>query len=221
MGQEQSCGRFRILRKGEDSTCVKVEADVRRHLSQNEITLAKTIFKESIPYELVYICNGGLFNDLTGNARTIGYEITIPSEDYKVGDFSKRDKNFQVWIIHELAHIWQNVLGGKKFTLKEGACLFNHMEYIGSRCVQNGIPVNKPPAYSYNILTDKKDFPNYSFEQQAEIIAHYYEIIHFRKNAKFFSYEKEYEKVLKVFINNPKDIDLLPKSASFFDCILQ
>ena len=50
MAKEQSCGKYRILRKGEDSTCVPVDADIKRYLTPKEKEIAQRVFKNSIIY---------------------------------------------------------------------------------------------------------------------------------------------------------------------------
>lgn len=107
-----------------------------------------------------------------------------------------------------MAHVWQYQLGYN--TLLAGACIFMRGDYFGDDAKHNGNSVNKPMAYDLNVINDDKDFPNYNMEQQAEIIAHYYDISIRKTRSDYYQYRDIYYKILKEFFSNPFSRDLLP-----------
>ena len=209
--REISCGSYSLTRK--DNSGLKcVEVDTKRKLTSGEIKMARTMFKDSIDYDLVFICRGGIFHNVTGNARTLGNEITLPTKSYDdYPDFynssvSQTKKN---WFIHEMAHVWQYQTSYN--TLLAGACIFASGDYFGDNAKHNGKAVNKPMAYNLHIIDDKKDFPDYNMEQQAVLIEHYYDISIRKNNSDYYRYRDNYYKILKAFFANPFNRDLLPK----------
>ena len=79
--REISCGSYKLTRKDNNGLkCIEVET--KRKLTSGEIQMARTMFKDSIDYDLVFICRGGIFHNMTGNARTLGNEITLPTKSY-------------------------------------------------------------------------------------------------------------------------------------------
>ena len=91
--REISCGSYKLTRKDNSGhKCVEVET--KRKLTSGEIQMARTMFKDSVDYDLVFICKGGIFHDVTGNARTLGNEITLPTKSYdRYKDFSVSKNN--------------------------------------------------------------------------------------------------------------------------------
>ncbi|MGP5552015.1 hypothetical protein [Psychrobacter celer] len=212
--KEISCGSYRLTRKDNNGhKCIEIET--KRKLTSGEKQMARTIFQDSINYNLVFICRGGIFHNVTENARTIGNEVTLPSKSYdSYPDFSNNSvsQNKKNWFIHEMAHVWQFQLGYN--TLLAGACIFARGDYFGGGAKHNDKSVNKPMAYSLNIIKDNKDFPNYNMEQQAEIIAHYYDISVRKTRSDYYQYRDIYYKILKVFFSNPYDRALLPTGVT-------
>ncbi|WP_143821878.1 hypothetical protein [Moraxella lacunata] len=200
----------------------QIQVSIIRELTSAEIAMARRIFKNSINYQQVKICRGNPFHNLTGNAQVLGNNMTFPADiydKYSKGniDFSNTsDKNHQVWFIHEMVHIWQNQLGSS--TLKHGACIFVGGKYFGSGGTQNGQASNSAKAYDYDIVNDGIDFPDYSLEQQAEVISHYFDILKFGQKAKFYSLKTYYEKCLAYFLKNPNEPLLLPKNIKWTEC---
>lgn len=203
----------------EHTSQIKVSAT--RGLTPAEIAMAKSIFKDSINYQQVKLCRGNLFHNLTGNAQVLGNNITFPADiydKYSKGNtgFSNADQNYQVWFIHEMVHIWQNQLGSS--TLAHGACIFVGGKYFIGGGMQNGQTSNNFKAYDYDIVKDGIDFPDYSLEQQAEVVSHYFEIVKYGKDAKFYSLKTYYEKCLAYFLKNPNEPLLLPKNIKWIEC---
>lgn len=209
--REISCGSYKLTRKDNSGhKCIEVET--RRKLTSGEIQMARTMFKDSIDYGLVFICRGGIFHNVTGNARTLGNEITLPTKSYDdYPDFynssvSQTKKN---WFIHEMTHVWQYQTSYN--TLLAGACIFMRGDYFGDDAKHNGKAVNKPMAYDLNIIKDKKDFPDHNMEQQAILIEHYYDISIRKNNSNYYRYRDDYYKILKAFFDDPFNRNLLPK----------
>lgn len=209
--REISCGSYQLTRKDNNGhKCVEVET--KRKLTSGEVQMARTMFKDSIDYDLVFICRGGIFHNVTGNARTLGNEITLPTKSYNdYPDFynssvSQTKKN---WFIHEMAHIWQYQTSYN--TLLAGVCIFARGDYFGTDAKHNGKAVNKPMAYDLHIIDDKKDFPDYKMEQQAILIEHYYDISIRKNKSNYYPYREDYYRILKAFFDNPFNRDLLPK----------
>ncbi len=200
----------------------QIRVQVTRGLTPAEITMARSIFKNSLNYQQVKICRGNPFHNLTGNAQVLGNNITFPADIYDKyskgnNDFSNAaDPNHQVWFIHEMVHIWQNQLG--RSTLAHGACIFVGGKYFGSGGTQNGQASHSPKAYDYDIVKDGIDFPHYSMEQQAEVVSHYFRIIKFGQKAKFYHLKIYYEKCLDSFLQNPSEPLLLPKDIKWIEC---
>lgn len=199
----------------------QIKVPATRGLTPAEITMSRSIFKGSINYQQVKICRGNLFHNRTGNAQVLGNNMTFPADiydKYSKGntDFANADQSHQVWFIHEMVHIWQNQLGSS--TLKHGACIFVGGKYFGSGGTQNGQASNSAKAYDYDIVNDGIDFPDYSLEQQAEVISHYFDILKFGQKAKFYSLKTYYEKCLAYFLKNPNEPLLLPKNIKWTEC---
>ncbi|WP_201598798.1 hypothetical protein [Psychrobacter vallis] len=212
--KEISCGSYRLTRKDNNGhKCIEVET--KRKLTSGEKQMARTMFQGSINYDLVFICRGGIFHDVTGNARTLGNEITLPSKSYdNYPDFSNNSvsQTKKNWFIHEMAHIWQYQLSYN--TLLAGACIFARGDYFGEDAQHNGKAVNKPMAYNFHIVKDNKNFPNFNMEQQAEIIAHYYDISIRKTRSDYYQYRDDYYKILKAFFSDPFNRDLLPTGVT-------
>ena len=84
-----------------------------RPLTTNEIMAAWPIFQNGINYAKVKVHKGGLLflPALTGSAMTPAGEIHFPDSGYR-DDFTLAKEKFdQVWLIHELVHVWQYQLG--------------------------------------------------------------------------------------------------------------
>ena len=62
------------------------------------------------------------------------------------------------------------------------------------------------------------DFPDYSIEQQAEVISHYFRIIKFGQKAKFYHLKTHYETCLAYFLKDPSEPSLLPKDIEWIAC---
>ncbi|MCU4389004.1 zinc protease [Acinetobacter haemolyticus] len=189
-----------------------VPVNTRRKLTSGEINLAKIMFKESIDYTKVEIIRGGLLSIPTRskNAMTPFGSIHLPNEDYdKVKDFSidKKATN-KIWFIHEMAHVWQYQLGLN----------------VAARGIEIGIRggYSDAKAYDYDLVCDDqgKNFNQFNFEQQAEIISHYYDAYHLPLQGhnypilhnKNVMQKFALKNVLKDFLADPSNSELLSKN---------
>ncbi|GAA6166825.1 hypothetical protein [Sessilibacter corallicola] len=168
-----------------------------RSLTPSEISLAKSIFSNSIDYTLVKIYDGKYMpfqpyaSGMTPNGRI--YVNGIYKKDYGI----TKDE-IKAFFIHEMVHVYQYQL--KILNLIGSA--------IGSS-LKNGF--NYTQSYQYR-LDANKDLLDYGIEQQAQIIEDYYRVC-FVDLDPFKNYmqndlvevkrENLFEKVLKKFIENP------------------
>jgi len=112
-------------------------------------------------------------------------------EDYKP-DYSQEDASYRHWFIHEMTHVWQYQLG---YPVKRVGMSRPHYDYI---------------------LEASKSFSDYNMEQQGDIIADYFymKILRQANACKMSQYNRSYlpmyEKILGVFLANPKDKSNLP-----------
>lgn len=186
-----------------------IQIEVKRKLTSGEIQLAELIYKDSIPYEKVWIIRGGLFEipDTSKNAMTPFGNIHLPNSDYdKIKDFSSVDVNKIRWFIHEMAHVWQyyamdlnvasrgillGIKGGYEYHSSDGRLL----------------------AYFYDLNgADKnKEFKNLNIEQQADIISHFYITKYYPIDANkilgtnLFSQQNQRAYILREFLKNPNN----------------
>lgn len=190
-----------------------VDVDIKRNLTAGEIALAKLMFKDAIDYSKVKIVRGGLkgIPDKTGNAMTPVGEIHLPSNEYDATkDFSSTlDEVNKIWFMHEMTHVWQYQLGFDVIT--HGAIALAEGGYITLK------GKTRPNAYLYDLYGKDKNkaFKEFNFEQQAEIVSYYYDAVYLINSKRRVHAEKRNElpllkNVLKDFLKNPKDKNLLP-----------
>lgn len=189
----------------------KVKVRTQRYLTEGEIELARPIFKDSINYDKVKIIRGGLLSmpNSSNNAMTPFGSIHLPHESYEdISDFSTALETDQNWFIHEMAHVWQYSLGmsvafrGTEMALRGG--------YKNAR------------GYTYDLYGKDKNkaFNEFNFEQQAELISHYFDVVYHdvSKHNRSDIYYKNLQNidhltsVLSEFLENPKGKKLLSKN---------
>ncbi|TNL58986.1 zinc protease [Acinetobacter bereziniae] len=191
-------------------TAIKI--DTKRLLTSGEVALAQLIFKNSIDYTKVYIRRGGLggIPDASKNAMTPFGSIHLPNEDYdKIKDFSiDRKATNKIWFIHEMTHVWQYQLGLN----------------VAARGIEIGIRggYSDAKAYDYDLICDDqcKKFNQFNFEQQAEIICHYYDAYHLPVEGhnypilhnKNIMQKFALKNILKDFLADPSNSELLSKN---------
>ena len=123
-----------------------------RPLTEGEIALARSVFRDGIDYARVRLVRGkwwpfqprGIVMAPTGNIHF------HPADPNWSDDFSKASLDRQGLLIHELTHVWQAQTRGRFY-----------------------LPMMRHPfcRYSYNIIPGRV-FDRYGLEQQAEIVRH-------------------------------------------------
>lgn len=169
-----------------------------RKLTAGEITLAKKIFKDSIDYSQVRIHNDKYaFFQPSFSGMTPAGEIYI-ADIYK-NNYAAANSYLKSFFIHEMVHVWQYQL---KILNPVTAAIGESIKYF----------FDYDKAYMYT-LESGKDILDYNIEQQAAIIEDYYRITyakikpfegHMQNNTSETNKNNLFNKVLSLFITNPK-----------------
>ena len=120
-----------------------------RPLTQSEIALARTIFRESVDYIQVSVSEAYIANAPTTLASTI-----------RIAPGSRLDDRT---LIHELGHVWQFQTQGSAYISHSITCQIGAMITAG----------NRGAAYRYTIVPGQS-IHGYNPEQQASIIEDYF-----------------------------------------------
>lgn len=165
-----------------------------RHLTPDEIKLARQIFSDGIDYSRVKLYRGIPFFSFLKVAISPNGHIYFPPR-HCPENFAQAEAHYQVWLIHELTHVWQyqngfhTWLGGLLLVLRGG--------YYRQRC------------YRYPDIEGITSFAHLNMEQQADVLAHY-------AAGKCFNWQSyqcrlpAYEACLQDFLANPANPKLLP-----------
>lgn len=182
----------------------------RRNLHKDERIYLEKIFGNSLNYSSIKIHRGRF---VPGQESTVAMtpigEAYYPPEIYKdnflASDVSLRSR----WLfLHEMVHVWQYQ------RQKSGSTKFNVLSHGLDIMIQNGYGYvhdfpNRPLAYNYaHLLKKRKHFSEFNMEQQADMIADYFVP---QVNTDFDNIELG--RLLKDFIINPNDLNLLPKTS--------
>ena len=170
-----------------------------RRLTEKEIACARQVFGEAIDYQRVKIYRGIPLLPYLKVAVAPNGHIYFP-RDLCPPDFTEAEPHFQVWLIHELTHVWQSQqgfrpwLGGLLLALRGG--------YYRKRCYHY-------PAVAEGHLPD---FGALNMEQQAEVVAHYFaaEHLHFKQYQSRLPLLRE---CIQPFLNHPTWLGLLPSHS--------
>ena len=114
-----------------------------RRLTEKEIACARQVFGEAIDYQRVKIYRGIPLLPRLKVAVAPNGHIYFP-RDLCPPDFTEAEPHFQVWLIHELTHVWQSQqgfrpwLGGLLLALRGG--------YYRKRCYHYPAVAEGPPA---------------------------------------------------------------------------
>ena len=129
-----------------------------RSLSTREKNLAKSVFRNTINYDMVKITNtlGAGERPWTTNTPPM-YMINV-GKDYS--SLTANDDRKRL-LIHELAHVWQ----GQHLV----PFMLNSFAHQTLSAINNG--GDTAPAYSYRV---GKPWKKYNVEQQASIVAHWF-----------------------------------------------
>jgi len=129
-----------------------------RRLTDGEIRLARSVFGNHLDYAAVRICRAPKW--LTAAVSPNG-SIYYPAPHY-LDDFSQAGAPYQIWLIHELTHVWQWQHGFQ--TWLGGLLLWTRGGYLGRR------------AYHCPALGRIVSFAELNMEQQAEILARHFAV---------------------------------------------
>lgn len=181
-----------------------------RELTAGEISLAKLMFKDSIPYKKVRIVRGELLGmpDHSENAMTPFGEIHLSSKKYdEIKDFSSVAEEEKRWFIHEMAHVWQYFAMDICVACR-GVGISTKGGYLQKH------PSGRLMAYFYDLLgaDANKEFKDFNIEQQADIICHYF-LVKYHRNyvlklsnlPTLLAEQSRREYVLRDFLKNPLD----------------
>lgn len=185
-----------------------VHIESKRSLTSGEAALAKLIYKDSIDYSKVKIIRGGLLGipSKTGNAMTPFGSIHLPEKEYQdIKDFAEASESNQIWFIHEMGHVWQYSLGYS-------------VAATGIEISTRGGYGNEAKAYNYDLNgTDAgKKLPQFNMEQQADLIAHYFDATYLsgddnpKAHHEHVTLLPKLQYALQDFILTPKNKALLP-----------
>lgn len=167
-----------------------------RRLTEKEIACAHQVFGEAIDYSRVKIYRGIPLLPRLKVAVAPNGHIYFP-RDLCPPDFTEVEPHFQVWLIHELTHVWQSQHGFRPWF--GGLLLALRGGYYRKRCYHY-------PAVAEGHLPD---FGALNMEQQAEVVAHYFAGQCLRWQH-YYCHLNHYEACLKDFLEQPKDKSLLP-----------
>lgn len=173
----------------------KLNATYRR-LTTGEISLAITVYQDSLNYDTIRIHKGRLIPLFQNSKVAMSPFGTMhfPAGLY-VDDFSTASLTRQHLFIHEMAHVWQYQLGLN--TCLDGIILGLKGGYRRNACY----------AYDQHIEQCQR-FNQLNMEQQADLIADWFIFKHTQNHPKI-------KAIMSEFIHNPSNVNLLPTHAEF------
>lgn len=202
--------------KNQAATIIKVGS--KRLLTSGEIAMSRLIFKDAIDYSKVWIHLGGLIHTKTGNAMMPAGEIYLPKDDYlTTPDYSKALGQDRHWFIHEMTHVWQYQMGASTGWLGiKQLCKGGYTSEVNSVDSDNELEAYDTDLGGRDL---NKKFQDFNFEQQGRIIEFWFDACylqnvnpqrdHHQKSLQLLGYV---EKILRDFLLNPSNKNLLPKS---------
>ncbi len=138
-----------------------IEAAIHgRNLRSSEITLARSVFGNSIDYTRINLIPTSILQ-----WRTVGNTIRVPN------DFSITDSYMAETFIHEMTHVWQYQHEGTSYI---STSLSDQL--VGY--IQTG---SRNAAYAYTIVPGKTFF-EYRVEQQAMMVQTYFNLLREQAN---------------------------------------
>lgn len=172
-----------------------------RGLSDAEVEVAKSVFGDSINYNAVRIDEGSAIALLNEHLTPRGPFTSLHTINL-AEDLDMNDPNDAKTLIHELTHIWQYEQRGLYYVY-EAAHDKGEYGFGGDDAIKAAVQA-------------KKDFSDFGMEQQASIVARYYEI-------KMDS-DSGNDKYIKDYAHYVKEVSTLPLSeleAPAFSVIAQ
>lgn len=166
-----------------------------RHLSAQETATARLVFADGIDYARVRIYRGLPFLPATDTAVSPNGHIYFPRRNCP-DDFTCTGAHYAVWLIHELAHVWQHQLG--------------YRTWLGGLMLAVKGGYRRRGCYAYPPPAEIGSFAGLNMEQQADLLAHYYA-------ARFLNWPQyqadlpHFQTVLSGFFADPRNPALLPR----------
>jgi len=134
---------------------VSIPAGYRR-MNEQEKALASTVFRDTVPFQRVYICDGA---GKDGRPFTLSYDsdywIISGNDIVDLADLSAHQPDRET-LIHELVHVWQG-----EHSLWNKSYIFNSLWNQA-----------RGDAYGYRLedITAHKPWKDFNVEQQAKIV---------------------------------------------------
>lgn len=166
-----------------------------RSLTHNEIEIARLVFSDGIDYDKVKIYRGIPYCPDLKVAISPNGHIYFPSHQCPQ-DFALARGHYQIWLMHELTHVWQFQSGFQ--TGWAGILLAVTGGYVRRR------------AYVYPPLSQIRRLSDLNMEQQADLIAHYF-AARYVPHSIYCPQLPAFQTVLAAFLANPKQKQLLPR----------
>lgn len=171
---------------------------ISRPLTAGEITLAKSVFGDSIDYTTVKVSDGRYLPTQPFNTAMTSLDGKLYMNNLYRADYATESAEDKGLFIHEMTHVWQ---GQNK--------VMNQVAAVAGLMLKHNFNYNA--AYPF-LLDAGKDLTDYGLEQQASIVQEYYIV----KRAGMASHRRHcentcsndekiklYEKVLEKFLKNP------------------
>ncbi|WP_323030642.1 hypothetical protein [Brachymonas denitrificans] len=177
----------------------------RRHLTAAEIALVQPLFRDGLDYAQIRIQSGGWLGlpHMTRAALAHGNTLVFPPRLVR-HDFAEANDATKVWFVHELVHAWQ---------WQRGFRLWRH----GVRLALRGGYGRLQRAYRYqHLLPHTERFCDLNMEQQADLIAHYFDAAFLQGDGSVHDRTKHveqlphYRALLADFLVNPCNLALVP-----------
>ncbi|WP_373753212.1 type IV secretion protein Rhs [Neisseria weixii] len=170
-----------------------------RRLTANEVELARRVFSDGIDYARVKIYRGIPYLPDINVAIAPNGNVYFPRQNCPA-DFALAGHSYQMWLIHELTHVWQHQLGFK--TWWAGILLMAVGGYVRRK------------AYVYPPPHGIEHFSDLNMEQQADLLAHYYAARYLPHNP-HSHHLPAFQTALHAFLDNPLQRQLLPRYRNF------
>lgn len=122
-----------------------------RRLLPDELDELAQVFPDSLDLHAIRLLFGGVLS-LGGYARTLGNAIAFP-EVYRVG---YRALHRRCWLVHEVTHVWQNQVLGKRYLI---GAIWEHL--------------TRRDPYAFELFPERP-FVSYGYEAQASMVSELY-----------------------------------------------
>lgn len=173
-----------IFTNSENGSIKEVKIGIAsRQLTEGEINLARSIYKNSIKYTTVKIFEGSFFPLNSQNEDTFvtpNGSLYIMPKHYR-DDYSLEDISYRKIFLHELGHVWQHQ---RKISVLANAGALQACSALSKFSYDPYIyDIWETPTLAQYIKykNTTKRFLDYNLESQAEIFADYWVLKTYRK----------------------------------------